>query len=112
MNIPNEFKEAIKSTFYDKNITIFSIGTELDEEGGTIDGEKKQIENLDCNVQFQTCEKIQESYGKEIEAECIVTCDTTTASIGNIAKYNNKDYEIKAVIPKDTHCILLLHRKE
>ena len=53
---------------------------------------------------------IWEEYGKEMVAECIVTCEDTQATVDDILVYLDKEYEIKAIIPTDSHKKILLHR--
>lgn len=110
MNIPIELKQAITDTFYDKDIEIWTTGTIKDEEGAVIgSGKVKKIDSVKGNFQFQTREKIQQQYGKEIEANAIVTCSDTKAIIGNLLVYNVREYEIKSVIPSDSHITLLVN---
>ena len=42
MNIPDLFKQAIKNTFYDKKIEIWSSGTITDDEGAIIGNSKRK----------------------------------------------------------------------
>lgn len=110
MKIPNLFKETIKNTFYDKNIEIWTSGTIKDDEGSVIeDGKLEKIDNFKGNFQFSTREYIQQEYGKEIEANAIVTCNKTVAQIGNILVYSSNDYAIKSKIILDSHTILLVN---
>lgn len=113
MNIPDLFKQAIKNTFYDKKIGIWSSGTITDDEGAVIgNGKQKEIESFMGNFQYSTREYIQQEYGKEIKANAIVTCDKTIAKSGDILVYNNKEYEIKSVVPSDSHITLLVFGEE
>lgn len=109
MKIPEEFKKAIADTFYDKDIEIWTSGTIKDDEGAVIgDGKLEKIDSFKGNFQFSTREYIQQEYGKEMEANAIVTCDKTVAEIGNILVYNDKEYEIKSLIPYDSHITILV----
>lgn len=110
MQIPDLFKETIKDTFYDKDIEIWTSGTIKDDEGSDVGtGKVEKIDKFSGNFQFTTREYIQQEYGKEIEANAIVTCNKTVATIGNIAVYNNNDYDIKSKIARDSHTILLVN---
>mgnify|MGYP005795846823 FL=1 len=109
MKIPETFKQAIRDTFYDKNIEIWTEGTIKDNEGAVIgNGKLEKIDSFKGNFQFSTREHIQQEYGKEIEANAIVTCDKTVAEIGNILVYNNDDYTIKSLITGDSHTTILV----
>ncbi len=110
MQIPNLFKQVIADTFYDKDIEIWTVGTIKDDEGAVIgNGKVKKIDEFKGNFQFKTREYIQQEYGKEIEANAIVTCDKTVAKIGDILVYNGKDYTIKSIIHPDSHTTLLVN---
>lgn len=110
MKIPNEFKQIIADTFYDKDIEIWSSGTIKDDEGSIIDeGKQEKIDSFKGNFQFTTREYIQQEYGKEIEANAIVTCDKTVAQIGDILIYKGNDYTIKSKIVSDSHTTLLVN---
>ena len=113
MNIPNSFKKAIANNFYDKELKIMTTEKEeiKDEEGCIIETEKETLkETIMGNFQIFTLEKIQQEYGKEIIADCIVTCEDTKAIESDICIYQDKEYEIKAIIPSDSHKTILLHR--
>lgn len=109
MQIPGIFKQAIADTFYDKDIEIWTYGTIKDDEGSVIeDGRLDKIDSFKGNFQFSTREYIQQEYGKEIEANAIVTCNKTKAEISNILVYDNKEYTIKSLVPSDSHITLLV----
>lgn len=109
MNIPETFKQAIADTFYDKDIEIWTSGTIKDDEGAVIgDGKLEKIDSFKGNFQFSTREYIQQEYGREIEANAIVTCDKANAEIGNILVCNDKEYEIKSLVPSDSHITILV----
>lgn len=109
MKIPEIFKQTIANTFYDKDIEIWTKGTIKDDEGSVIgNGKLEKIDKFKSNFQFSTREYIQQEYGKEIEANAIVTCDKTVAEIGNILVYNKEEYEIKSLVPSDSHTTILV----
>lgn len=113
MNISNSFKKAIANNFYDKELKIMTTEKEeiKDEEGCIIETEKDIVkETIKGNIQYSTLEKIQQEYGKEMIAECIVTCKDTMATESDICIYKDKEYEIKAIISSDSHKTILLHR--
>lgn len=110
MQISDLFKQVIKDTFYDKDIEIWTKRTIKDEEGSIIgEGKQDKIDEFKGNFQFTTKEYIQQEYGKEIEANAMVTCDKTIAQIGNILVYNGDNYTIKSKITGDSHTILLVN---
>lgn len=109
MKIPEVFKKAIAETFYDKDLELWTSGTLKDEEGCSIGtGKLEKITDFKGNFQFSTKEYIQQEYGKEIDAEAIITCDEIQAQIGNIIVYEEQEYEIRANIKSDSHITLLV----
>ena len=110
MQIPDLFKQVIADTFYDKDIQIWQEGTEKDDEGSIVaNGVLEMIDKVKGDFQFTTREYIQQEYGKEIEANGIVTCDKIIASIGDILIYDNKKYIIKSMFASDSHTTLLVN---
>lgn len=133
--IKEKFQSAISNTFYDKQIEIWSSGTITDGEGAVIDnGKQKKIDEFKGNFQYQTKEKIKQEYGEEIEANAVITCEKTLAKEGDIliycknrthfelSRYTHEElsemtheeleyylyeFEIKSVIPSDTHITIL-----
>ncbi len=113
MKIPNEFKKVIANNFYDKELKIMTTEKEQvkDDEGCISETEKDIVKGtIMGNFQFSTLEKVQQEYGKEMIAECIATCEDTQATVDDILVYQDKEYEIKAIIPYDSHKTILLHR--
>lgn len=104
MNIPNEFKEAISDFFYDKSVDVYEahkiVGEEMDV---TIEkGDIKQ-NNLECNVHLISNEIAKRDYGLDIQANILVTCNTTVAKIGDYLVYNNNDYIVTGKLMPDSH---------
>ena len=109
MQISETFKQAISDTFYDKGIEIWTSEKVEDDEGSVVeDGKLEKIDSFKGNFQFSTREYIQQEYGKEIEANAIVTCNETKAKIDNILVYDNKEYTVKSLVPSDSHITLLV----
>lgn len=108
MKLPNEFKQVIADTFYDKDIEIYPVGIIKDEEGAVIENCKlEKIDSFKGNFQFTTREYVKQEYGNEIEANAIVTCDNTIAKIGNILVYDGNNYSIKSIIVSDSHTTII-----
>lgn len=113
MKIPDLFKQVVADTFYDKELKIMTTETKevRDVEGCIIKNERNiEKETIIGNFQYSTLEKVQQEYGKEMVAECIVTCADTQATVDDILIYLDKEYEIKAIIPYDSHKTILLHK--
>lgn len=97
MKIPEIFKQVIADTFYDKDIEIWTSGTIKDDEGSIVEnGKLEKIDSFKGNFQFSTREYIQQKYGKEIEANAIITCEKTLAKEGDILIYlkNKTNFEL------------------
>ena len=98
------------NTFYDKDIEIWTSGTIRDDEGSIIgDGKLEKIDSFKGNFQFKTRECMQQEYGKEIEANAIITCNKAVANIGDILVYNDNDYVIKSIIVSDSHTTIIVN---
>lgn len=109
MEISKLFKEVIADTFYDKDIEIWKQGKIEDDEGAVVgNGKTENIDSFKGNFQFKTKEKIKQQYGETIEANAIVTCERTKAKIGDILVYNGEEYEIKSLVPSDSHITLIV----
>lgn len=109
MKIPEAFKKAIAETFYDKELELWTPGTIKDDEGCVVGtGKLEKITDFKGNFQFSTKEYIQQEYGKEIDAEAIITCDELQVQIGNIIVYDGQEYEIKSNVKSDSHITLLV----
>lgn len=111
MKIPNEFKQIIADTFYDKDIQIWTVGIIKDDEGSVVgEGKQEKIDSFKGNFQFKTREKLQEEYGQTMKADAIVTCNNVVGAIGDILVYNEQEYIIKSLIVSDSHTTILVER--
>lgn len=104
MNIPETFKKVIADTFYDKTIEIYEAIEDVGEELDIIrrKGNIKEP-NLNCNVHSIGNEVAQKDYGLNIEANIMITCDNTSAKIGDILVYNDQNYDITGKLTPDSH---------
>lgn len=111
MNITEDFKNAIASVFYDKKVEVYNaeeiVGEELDVE--RIKGKLK--ETLECNVHFIGNEVAKKDYGLDIEANIMITCESSTGKIGEFVTYNGEDYFITGKLPLDSHTKLFARSK-
>ena len=77
MFIPKTMKTAIAKAFYDKEIHLMNMRTELDAEGGVkTDGYTVQ-DVFKGNVNYSNCEKIQEEYGLDYKINISITTATS-----------------------------------
>ncbi len=105
MIISDSFKEIIKSTFYDKEITLCTIEIVTENDGQARKIATESETTFLGNVRFDDLERIQEDYGIKEQIDVIITTDETIVS-GVICKYNDRFFEIVKVIPFDSHNLL------
>jgi len=70
---------------------------------------KQAILELETAKKKLKQEELIIEYGKEIEANAIVTCNKTIAKMGNILVYNGLDYTIVSLVPSDSHTTLIVN---
>ena len=103
MKLPPKFKQTIEGIFYDKEISFYSaneikgsLGSETVEKGIF-------LEKIMGNFQFQSKEVIQELFGRNLEANALITCSSTQSEINGFVVYQGVDYQITGMIPFDSH---------
>ena len=107
MFIPRTMKTEIAKTFYDKEIHLMNMSTEIDAEGG-VKTKGYTVGNVfKGNVNFSNCEKIQEEYGLDYKVNISITTDYTGLKISDIFAYNKVLYEVKGIYIRDSHTLVL-----
>jgi hypothetical protein len=106
LEVGNDFKNAIASVFYDKEITLYDLTIVQDADGST---RQEYIESGDTflgNARFNNLERIRADYGI---AEIIDIAITTQETIQNgaILGYDSKFFEVVKVIPFDSHNLIV-----
>lgn len=100
-------KTAIAKAFYDKEIHLMNMSTEIDSEGGVKTKGYTVADVFKGNVNFSNCEKIQEEYGLDYKINITITTDYTALKKDDILFYNKTLYEVKGIYPKDSHVLIL-----
>ena len=98
--------------FYDKKVSVYSYSDDLyDEWGVSCDGYTLKYEDIAVDIQPIGQEKIQQSYGYNIEAnyEMYLGQDITES---DIVLWNDKTYKIQKIIPWDDYNIALLLQED
>ena len=106
MRIPKKFKQAVASTFYDKQFTIYSIDEVVDEEGGTTRTASSAGSTFNGNV-VDNVELVQEQYGISEKFDIAVTTSTDVdIEQGSIFSYSGRLYEVTRIMAPDSHLLV------
>lgn len=106
MKIPNNFKDKIKSTFYDKVVNKVTVTSSVDDEGW-IENDKIEIgSSFNGNVRFDDLAEVQENYGLQEVIDIVITTDEEI-EVGAILEYGGIYYRAIKVIPHDSHNLIL-----
>lgn len=106
MNIPNSFKEKIKSVFYDKTVETCEISTATDAEGHVSREVGDSISSFTCNVSYDRLDEVKEEYGIEEKIDIKISTQETISS-ETILKYEGEYFEIVKNIPYDAYNLIL-----
>lgn len=110
MIITDKFKKAIKNTFYDKEITRYTVVNTVDDEGwARKSGSTVTNGSFFGNVHFNNFDKVQKQYGITEEIDIVITTD---ANIPNeeIIGYLGQQYKVFRAIPNDSHYLLIARK--
>lgn len=105
MRLPNNFKSKIEETFYDKEITTYSVTSITDEEAWTRQ-EETETGTFEGNVRFDNLAQIQEDYGIKEAIDIAITTDEDVL-LGSVLGYNGKKFKVISAIPYDSHNLIL-----
>lgn len=104
MNITETFIQIISDTFYDKEVDIYDVLEETGEELDIVRKKDNIIEkSLKCNIHQTSNDLVLKDYGLNIEANIMITCDSTIAKIGDILTYKEQDYIVTGKLNFDSH---------
>ena len=107
MFIPRAMKTEMAKTFYDKEIHLMNVSTEVDDEGGVKNNSLSVKGKFKGNVNYSNCEKIQEDYGLDYKVNVSITTDYSELCKEDIFKYNDMLYKIKGIYIRDSHLLVL-----
>jgi hypothetical protein len=107
MEIPTSFKNHIKSTFYDKELTLYTVQDTIDDQGWQrISGSTVVDKTFKGNVRFDKLDKLQEAHGLKERIHMAVTTEENIPS-NSIIGYLGRQTKVIRAIPYDSHYLLL-----
>lgn len=106
MKITDSFTEAIKNTFYDKELTLMVENTTTDSFGEPITTVTTGSTKITGNVRQSNLQEIREDYGIHEQIDIAITTNDDV-EIGSILNYQNQDYRITSAREFDSHNLLV-----
>lgn len=107
MYIPKQMKTAITKYFYDKEVSVLSSKSKIDDEGGESYKGYEVIDTFMGNVNFSNCKKLQEEYGLDYQIDISITTDYKSVKLNDIIKYSDIIYNVTDVISFDSHELII-----
>lgn len=90
--------------YYNKLIDVYQYGKHKNEYNETVKGYSKVLENIECDVQPYSAEKLEKQYGYKVECTKRIFCDIyDEIQESNIVVYRNKTYKIQKIIEWDDY---------
>lgn len=105
MQIPIDFKNAIAEAFYDKDLELYNISSELDTEGGEGESTLSKIKDFVGNAQINNNEYNLKEYGFEINANYKFSTHENV-EFGQLIKYNSNYYKAIKILKMDSHNLI------
>jgi hypothetical protein len=105
LKIPNSFKTAISSVFYDKEVTLYEVDVDVDDEGWARE-EVEPGDSILCNVWFDKLAELREEYGV-IEDIDIAISTQEQVDIGAVIGYGGRIYKVVESRPFETYNLLM-----
>ncbi len=106
MKIPNSFNKAIKETFYDKEIDIYTDEEQDDGAGFVTRGVEPTGKIFYGNVQYSNLEQMQKDYGLSEQVDIVISTSETIQA-GSVVGYDGRLFKIIKAIPNDSHNLLI-----
>ena len=118
-SIGNIIKESLDETatmvidwFYDKKINVYSYSDDLyDADGVSCDGYSLKYENIFVDIQPIGEDKVNQSYGYNIEANYEMYSSQLLQE-SDVIVWDNKTYKVQKIIPWDDYYISLLLQED
>lgn len=108
MLFPDEAKQAIAKSFYDKTVEVLTSQDTIDAEGGVVKGSLTVKCTLQGNVQFTNLGEVQTTLGLVNAIDICVTCGADeNVAVNDLLRYNGKLYTATSVIPSDSHLTIV-----
>ena len=110
MNISDTFKDTIKEVFYDKEIDLYDVTADADDEGFQRKGEPAtKTGSFYGNIQFDKLDQIAEEYGLDQEIHATITTDEVI-SLNQVIGYGGRFYTVIEAIQNDSHYFLIAQK--
>lgn len=106
MKITQDFKNAIKATFYDKTVDVLSSEDVTDSEGWATQSVGESVSTFNGNVRFDNLEKLQEDFGLIDKIDIAITTDEVV-DVGSIIQYGGRKFKLTKAFPFDSHYLLV-----
>lgn len=106
MELPEDFKNIIANTFYDKTLIIYSTESVKDDEGFATSEATTTNTYILGNVRFDKLDKVALDYGITDKIDMTVTTNDVIDA-GTILGYGNNKYKVLRSIPFDSHYLLI-----
>lgn len=104
MKISDNFKNAIKTTFYDKEIVLYTTSATTDADGWTTLDDSTVSESFYGNIRHvRASDEIRQPKGIVIDYYLVLTTDRGGIEVGNILGWNGEKYQVKKVFTFDSH---------
>lgn len=106
MKITDSFTEAIKNTFYDKELTVMVKKSTKDTFGEIIVTVTMGTVKIHGNVRQSNLQEIREDYGIHEDIDIAITTNDNVV-LGSILNYEGKNYRITSSRQFDSHNLLV-----
>lgn len=95
--------------YYTKSIDVYTYGKHKNEYNETVKGYTKSLEDISCDVQPYSAEKLEKDYGYKVECTKRIFCDIyDEIQESNIIVYRNKTYKVQKIIEWDNYLELMI----
>ena len=108
MLFPDEAKQIIAQSFYDKTVEVLTSQDTIDAEGGVVKNSLTVKCTLQGNVRFANLGEIQTELGLVESIDICVTCGANeNVAVNDLLRYGGKLYVATSVIPSDSHLTIV-----
>lgn len=105
MKIPENFKNSIKETFYDKEVALYTKEKNIDDEGFVTESVLSQEAIIKCDIRFDNLAQIQEEHGLDESIDIVIISDERIP-LDSSVKYDEVMYTIVKSIPYDAYNLM------
>ena len=108
MLFPDNAKQIISETFYDKEVSVLTKSETFDAEGGAVKSSTTTVESTFLgNVRFVNYGEKQDEKGLLKDIDIQITCPTeTNVALDAILEYQGDKFVVISVEPYDSHKLI------